>query len=99
MRISDWSSDVCSSDLDQTFFHTVSAHGSPFIMVSGKPYLCHVREPPVFGDLIGRKVIVIINNWHSGCIIVIKEPGRFVLKYEIFRKKWFHWIRVLRGWY
>src|SRR3546814_8870970 len=35
MRISDWSSDVCSSDLGEAFFEVTPDASSPFVVYSG----------------------------------------------------------------
>src|SRR3546814_10465018 len=55
MRISDWSSDVCSSDLDQTGAYSCTSHGRQ----PGRP--CH--EPPAHNQGVSALVLVPVQRW------------------------------------
>ena len=49
----------------------IGAHGSPFVMVSLQPNLAEIGELPVFGNLSGRQVIVIVENGLAGRVLVV----------------------------
>src|SRR3546814_4539705 len=68
MRISDWSSDVCSSDLEQAMYHFLSVYTAKvagtelgvtepeatFSTCFGAPFM--PRHPSVYGNLLRRRI-------------------------------------------
>jgi len=68
---------------DECFGLTVSAHGSPFVVIAFEPDLKQIGEAPVRSDIFGWQVIVVIEDRLVLGKVVVKPLGRFALKKKI----------------
>jgi hypothetical protein len=66
-------------------------------MVAVQPDLRQVVKSPVFGNLIGRQVTVVINDRHPGGMVMVQPPGSVGLKEKIVGEKRLHRFRGIEG--
>ena len=76
---------------DELLGDAVDAHGAPLVMVAVEPYTGDVVEGLVIGHLLGRQVVMIIDDGHVPRELVIKAHGGFVGQQEVFVEKGFHY--------
>src|SRR3546814_5754405 len=78
MRISDWSSDVCSSDLsDFKLLHPGGALGKRLLRVAD---LMHGAEAlPLCGpDTVMSEAILVMTAGHFGCVGIVDDSRRLI---------------------
>src|SRR5438105_847490 len=64
--------------------NAVSAHGSPFVVITRKPDLVQVFEATVDGDIGCVKVRMIVDDWLQFRVLVITALCHRQMKNEIF---------------
>jgi len=69
---------------DVSFGYAVGAHRTPFVVIPVQPGLGKVVESIVAGDLIGRKVTMIVVDRHLRRVLVVQGPGCIGLQEKVF---------------
>src|SRR3546814_6779170 len=87
MRISDWSSDVCSSDLTDPTHVTITVDGAPLAVDTGT-WLEHTRELDLRTGCVATS-----GRWRSpdGALVLVRstrmatlsEPGLLLTSFEV----------------
>ena len=72
------------------FVHTANSHTAPLIMVCLKPELSEVFISAALIYILGRKVVVIIDDGTIFCVAVEKLFGSFRAEEKILIHKFFH---------
>ena len=78
---------------DVPLIHAGGAQDPPLVMIAGQPYLGQVVEPPVLGNVPGRKMSVIVDDRQGFCEAVIEIPRESVPEQEIGVYKWGSHVR------
>ena len=76
---------------DVLFFHTVTAHDAPLVVVAAQPDLSDVLKPAILPDLLGIDVAVVVQDRHLGRVIMIQNLRGVVGQQEVLIHK------LLRG--
>src|SRR5205823_2747331 len=61
----------------------IAAHGAPFVVVPFQPDVEQVIESPVFRNVFGGKMRVVVEDGLSFRVTMIEMPGRLALQQEI----------------
>ena len=80
---------------NEFFRDTVGPHSPPFVVVSLQPDLEQIGEPPIFSNVAGRKMTVIVEDGLRSGELMIKTPGSIVRQKKIFGEEVGH---ETRGW-
>ena len=64
--------------------HAVGPHGAPLVMVAFEPDLEQVVEAPVLGDVLRRKMAMIVDDRLRLGVLVIQPLGSFRVQQKIF---------------
>src|SRR5262249_45064763 len=67
------------------FRDTVGAHCAPLIVITFKPYFSEIAEAMIVGNLLRRKMAVIIKDGLIRCVFAKKVAGGFCSEKKIFR--------------
>src|SRR5271170_7946164 len=68
---------------DIAFRNAVGAHRTPFVMVALEPDLEEIFEAAIFGDILGKKVAMVIDDRLSGGILMIEATADVVREKKI----------------
>ena len=80
---------------DVLFRNAVRSHGAPFIVVALQPDFEKVGELPIFRNVSGRKMTVVVEDGLRGGELVIKTPCGVVGQKEIFAEKAVHICKIV----
>src|SRR4029077_13175900 len=76
--------------------NAVGAHRPPFVVVSLKPYFEEVGKSPILGNVLGKKMTVIVEDGLRSSKPMVEAPRRLIRKEEVFGEKTFH-ARMIQG--
>src|SRR5690606_36938659 len=75
------------------FIDAQCSHGPPLVMVAGKPYLGNALKLPVFSNVFGRKMAMIIDNGQVFGGVVVESLGVIAFQQKVPIHKWLNVMR------
>ena len=66
-----------------TLIHPICSHGTPLVVIALEPNLKKIAEAPVFGDIFGGNMAVIIDDWLRVGIALVQSARRPVLQKKV----------------
>ena len=72
---------------DQLLVDAEGAHHPPLVVVAAEPHLGEVGEAVVVGDLLGRKMAVIVEDRHCARVVEVQAPGSVVAQQKVFAQE------------
>jgi hypothetical protein len=59
-------------------------------MIAIQPDLRKVFKPAVIGNVLWIQMAMVIDDGHSGCVLMVQGPGRLCLQQKILIQEFFH---------